>query len=86
MASGHGGARAGAGRKPVTLVELVVEERFNASSARHRQLLEEEDLPAHWPDLVYFQRAYRRALSPHNRGAIARSFADLVAHRAVWPR
>jgi hypothetical protein len=55
-ASGHGGARRGAGRPRVGLAELVRAGSFRATDSRHRRLLQEHDgsplLPAGDPRAV----------------------------------
>jgi len=81
MAGSHGGARAGAGRKRLTLERLVLEERFDPTNVRHRWLLEHEDLPE-GHRLVGVQRSYRWSMNRNDRAFIARRFADLVEGRA----
>src|SRR5829696_9220596 len=44
VTGGRGGARAGAGRPRVTLVELVAERRFDWRNRRHRRALLESNL------------------------------------------
>jgi len=65
--SAWGGARRGAGRRPLRLADLVAERRFDPRSAAHRRaLIEDDEL---WlflagdersRDLLAIQAAYRR--------------------------
>lgn len=75
--TGHGGARAGAGRKRLTWAELLAERRFDWRNGRHRRLLEEEDLPADAPEkLRELQERYRNPWG--DRAWFARQFGKVL--------
>ncbi len=84
MASGWGGRREGAGRKPVTLVELVLERRFDWWNRTHRALLMVEELPAELPGFsledVVRLRSLQRSYAPMQQGQ-KRSEASWLAQR-----
>jgi hypothetical protein len=69
--SGWGGVRAGAGRRRVTLAELVAERRFSAGNHRHRRALVEDELPEleDVEKLEQLRLLQDRFRSAHQRGA-----------------
>jgi len=72
----HGGARVGAGRKPITLAGLVAEGRFDAENRRHRELLAVGEVPEGLDgQLRVLVAAYRRAANRGDRSHLARAFA-----------
>ena len=79
MAGGRGGARPGAGRPRLRLVELVERRRFHPFNPRHRRALLEDDLP---DSLTPLQRqlaeAYRHGAGAPAASWVARRFAVAV--------
>jgi hypothetical protein len=82
----RGGARTGAGRKRVTLAELIESGEWSWRNPTHRRRLEEEDVEGD-EELEEVQELYRRHIYAGRQYTswFAQRFENLVRERAGGP-